>query len=148
MKGKRLKPLPDTVLDRVIPNAEDPNPIRPSHVVCRHQSYLRSRLPSHCTAIYLLRGVLSLFLADWGDPELSGSSSPGLTRIFHLAVFLTSSLIPGCVPCNLLAISLAFCSPNLLVRRESERGGASGLAGALVGAVRAGLSAADTGIGG
>ena len=114
-----------SILDRMIRNARDLIKTRPPmQDVDEYRTIVV--IIYHYNSTYLLGdisigSVLPLPLADCGDSELSRLLSPGLTRIFHLAVFLTSSLIPCCVPCNLPAISLAFCSPSLLLRRESER---------------------------
>ena len=152
---KRLRKTPCLLQSSIRCESCDPKRRCPDQYASSYAIYRQGRIrvviTGHSVSTALLgdgsiSGLLSLLLADCGDPELSRLSSPGLTRIFHLAVFLTSSLTLGGVPCNLPAISLAFCSPSLLVRRELERLGSSGLARASLGRSRVGLSAADTGI--
>lgn len=94
--GRKVKPnIPSTIPDQVILNAGDP--IKACPMQCVDNNRVRALVTSHYIPSYLLgdmfiggRVVLPLPLADCGDPELSRSLSPGLTRIFHLAVFLTS----------------------------------------------------------
>ena len=144
--------MPSTLFDQGIRDADDS--IK-NHPPMQYVDNNRTRavITPHSNYIYLpgdmfIGSVLPPPLAGCGNPGLSSVLGPGLVRIFHLAVFLTSSssLTPGYVLCSRPAIFLALSSPSLLVRRESERVGSSGLAGALFGRVGVGLSTADIGI--